>query len=330
MDGHNLNNIRIFSGGKMILVTGGAGFIGSHVCDKLLSLGYKVICLDNFNNYYDPKIKRKNISHNLINPNYNLEEVDITNYEELRKVFLKYEFKKIIHLAARAGVRPSIKEPTLYFDVNVKGTQNLLELSRLNKVKTFIFGSSSSVYGNNKKVPFSEEDKVDNQVSPYAATKKCGEILCNSYSKLYDINITCLRFFTVYGPRGRIDMAPFKFTDLISKGQTIEMYGDGSSKRDYTYVADIVNGIISSLEANYKFEIFNLGNSNPIELKEFIKLVELSTGKKAKIVQKPMPIGDVDITYADISKAKKLLSYSPETSIKEGMEKLVEWYDLLD
>ena len=326
MDRHNFNNYWFFYGGKMILVTGGAGFIGSHVCDKLLTLDHKVVCLDNFNDYYDPQIKRKNISHNLENPNYFLEEVDIIDVDNLKKIFLKHKINKVIHLAARAGVRPSIKEPQLYFDVNVSGTQNLLDLSRQYNVKTFIFGSSSSVYGNNKKIPFSEEDKVDNQVSPYAATKKCGEVLCNSYSQLFDINIVCLRFFTVYGPRGRIDMAPYKFTKLISEGKTIEMYGDGSSRRDYTYVEDIVSGIISALDKNYKFEIINLGNFHSIELKKFISIVENTVGKKANIVQKPMPIGDVNITYADISKAKNLLDYKPKTSIEEGMKKFVEWF----
>ncbi len=328
MDRHNLNNNRLFSGGKMILVTGGAGFIGSHVCDRLLEKGHKVICLDNFNDYYDPRIKKKNISHNLKNPNFKLEKIDITEFEELKKVFEKHNIQKIIHLAARAGVRPSIRQPDLYFDVNVKGTQNLLELSRRNSIKTFIFGSSSSVYGNNKTIPFSEKHSTDNQISPYAASKKCGEILCNSYSKLYNLNITCLRFFTVYGPRGRPDMAPYKFTDLISKGNPIEMYGDGTSKRDYTYVADIVDGIIKSLEKNYRFEIINLGNSEPIELKKFILIIEKTLNKKAEIIQKPIPQGDVNITYADISKAKQLLQYEPKTSIEQGIKKFIEWYQI--
>jgi UDP-glucuronate 4-epimerase len=313
----------------MILVTGGAGFIGSHVCDKLLELGHKVICLDNFNDYYDPKIKKQNISNNFTNPNFNLEKIDITNFKELEAVFRKYSIKKIIHLAARAGVRPSIKQPMLYFNVNVKGTQNLLELSRINNIKTFIFGSSSSVYGNNKKIPFSEKHKTDNQISPYASSKKCGEILCRSYSELFDMNITCLRFFTVYGPRGRPDMAPFKFTNLISHDKPIEMYGDGTSKRDYTYVADIVNGVIKALEKNYKFEIINLGNSDPIELKKFISVIENTLNKKTKIILRPIPPGDVDITFADISKAKKLLDYDPQTSIEQGIRKFVDWYQRL-
>ena len=305
MDRNNLNNNGIFLGGKMILVTGGAGFIGSHVVDRLLELGYEVVCLDNFNDYYDPKIKKRNIQHNINNPKFKLEKVDIVNFDKLKEIFQKYNFKKIIHLAARAGVRPSIEQPNLYFRVNVLGTQNLLELSRKNEVQTFIFGSSSSVYGNNKKIPFSEEDKADNQISLYASSKKCGEILCKSYSELYNMNISCLRFFTVYGPRGRPDMAPYKFTDLIFNNRPIEMYGDGTSKRDYTYVSDIVYGIIRALKKNYKFEIINLGNSNPIELKEFIEIIQKTVGKKAKIIQKPVPLGDVNITYADISKAKE-------------------------
>jgi UDP-glucuronate 4-epimerase len=324
----NLNNNRVFSSGKMILVTGGAGFIGSHVCDRLLKLGHEIICLDNFNDYYNPEIKRKNIFHNLRNNKYFLEEIDIIDYEALKKIFSKYKIEKIIHLAARAGVRPSINKPMLYFDVNVKGTQNLLELARLYDIKTFIFGSSSSVYGNNTKIPFNEEDITENQISPYASTKKIGETLCKAYSEIYGINITCLRFFTVYGPRGRPDMAPYKFTDLIYRAEPIEMFGDGSSKRDYTYVGDIVEGIINALEKNYKFEIFNLGNSDPIELKKFISIIEIALNKKAKIIKKPIPLGDVKITYADITKSKKLLNYNPKTKLTEGIGNLVKWYHL--
>jgi len=311
--------------GKSVAVIG-AGPAGLTCAGDLAKKGHKVICLDNFNDYYDPEIKRKNIKKNLENPNFVLEEKDITNFEELKKVFSKYEIKKIIHLAARAGVRPSIKQPQLYFDVNVKGTQNLLELSRKNNVRTFVFGSSSSVYGNNKEIPFSENHRTEKQISPYASSKKCAEILCKSYSKLFNINITCLRFFTVYGERGRPDMAPYKFTDLIFNDKTIEMYGDGTSKRDYTYVKDIVQGIISALEKNLEFEIINLGNSDPIELKEFISIIENTVGKTAKIIQKPIPPGDVNITYADITKAKKLLSYKPETDIRQGIKKMFDWY----
>jgi UDP-glucuronate 4-epimerase len=311
---------------KTILVTGGAGFIGSHVCDNLIERGDKIICLDNFNDYYDPKIKRRNIEHNLNNSNFFLEEIDFTDNEKLIDIFNRYKFDSIIHLGARAGVRPSLIQPKLYFDVNINGTINLLENARIKGIKTFIFGSSSSVYGENKKIPFSEIDETKNQISPYASTKKIGELICKNYSYLYDINITCLRFFTVYGPRGRPDMAPYKFTKLIFNNESIEMYGDGSTKRDYTYINDIVFGIISALDKNLKFEIINLGNSNPVLLSDFIATIEKSLNKKANIIKKPIPKGDVLLTYADIHKAKKLLNYEPKTTIKEGISKFVEWY----
>ena len=329
MDWNVFDSFRIIFGGfkvKTILVTGGAGFIGSHVCDKLLSLNNKVICLDNFNDYYSPKIKEKNIMSNLVNSNFILEKIDFTDKIALLKLFSKYKIDKIVHLGARAGVRPSLEDPELYYKVNVTGTINILESARLNNVKTVIFGSSSSVYGNNIKVPFSEDDDTNNQISPYASTKKIGELICRNYSYQYDINITCLRFFTVYGPRGRPDMAPYIFTDLIYHDKEIQMYGDGSSKRDYTYVLDIVEGIAAALEKELKFEIINLGNSNPILLKDFIDMIESALNKKAVIIKKPMPKGDVNLTYADISKAKELLGYNPKTPINQGIIKLVDWF----
>lgn len=311
---------------ETVIVTGGAGFIGSHVCDTLLKKNKKVICIDNFNNYYSPERKRKNIAHNMANKNFVLEEADITSFSSLARIFEKHKPSKIIHLAARAGVRPSLEDPFIYEETNVKGTLNLLELSRTNKLKNFVFGSSSSVYGENNKIPFSEEDRTDFAISPYAATKKAGEVLCYTYSRLYSLNVSCLRFFTVYGPRGRPDMAPYMFTDQISKGKPISMYGDGSSKRDYTFVDDIVSGIIAALEKNFRYEIFNLGNSNTVELKKLISVIESATGKKAKIVKKEMPKGDVPITYADISKSKKMLGYLPKTGIDEGMRCFSDWY----
>ncbi|MEM2138717.1 MAG: NAD-dependent epimerase/dehydratase family protein, partial [Candidatus Woesearchaeota archaeon] len=223
---------------ETILITGGAGFIGSHVTDYLLDKKKKIICVDDFNDYYDPEIKRKNIFHNLKNKNYILIKADIRNFEKIKEVFENYKPNKIIHLAARAGVRPSLENPFIYEETNVKGTLNLLELSRLFKVKNFVFASSSSVYGGNKKIPFSENDFTDNAISPYAATKKAGEVLCYTYSHLYNLNVSCLRFFTVYGPRGRPDMAPYLFTKNIIEGKPIKMFGDGTSKRDYTYISD--------------------------------------------------------------------------------------------
>ncbi|MFH1406101.1 MAG: NAD-dependent epimerase/dehydratase family protein, partial [Nanoarchaeota archaeon] len=257
-----------------ILVTGGAGFIGSHVCDALLARGDIVICVDNFNDYYDPKTKEENIKHNFSNSNFRLFRIDILNQERLKEIFQQERPDKVIHLAARAGVRPSIKDSHLYYDVNVKGTLNLLELAKEFKIKNFIFASSSSVYGNREKGPFSETDCVDFPISPYAATKKAGEELCYTYHHLYGLNVFCLRFFTVYGPRGRPDMAPLKFTKLVDKGQEIEVYGDGTSRRDYTYVSDIVKGVLAALDRGFGYEIFNLGGSNPMEVNYLISLIE--------------------------------------------------------
>ena len=309
-----------------VLVTGGAGFIGSHVCDALLNKGHSVICIDNFNDYYSPKTKEDNINHNLNNPDFKLYKEDICNIEGLKKVFEAEAPEKIIHLAARAGVRPSIKQPLLYEQVNVRGTLNLLELAKEFKIKQFISASSSSVYGKNKKAPFSESDPVDAPISPYAATKKAGELLCHTYHHLYGIPITCLRFFTVYGPRGRPDMAPYIFTKLINGGKPIQRFGDGSSRRDYTYVADIVAGVMAALENELGYEIINLGNSETVALSQLISVIEKHLGKKAEIIEKPMPPGDVPVTYADISKAKRLLGYNPKTSTDKGMENFIEWY----
>ena len=309
-----------------VLVTGGAGFIGSHVADALLSRGDKVICIDDFNDYYNPEQKEANISMAMENENFVLYRGDIRDYGFLHRVFSKEMPDKVIHLAARAGVRLSIKQPLLYEEVNVKGTLSMLELAKDFKVKNFVFASSSSIYGVNKKIPFSEEDRVDNQISPYAVTKRAGELLCRSYHGLYGMNISCLRLFTVYGPRGRPDMAPYKFTKLIDEGKELEMYGDGTTMRDYTFIADIVSGFAAALDKDYGFEIFNLGNSQTVELKYFISVIEGLLGKKARIIRKPMQPGDVPITYADVSKAKKMLGYNPKTSAEEGMKKFIDWY----
>ncbi|MFC1722668.1 GDP-mannose 4,6-dehydratase [Nanoarchaeota archaeon] len=309
-----------------ILVTGGAGFIGSHTSDRLIARGDTVICVDNFNDYYDPKVKESNISQHKDNPNFILHRADITNIDNLRKIFWKEQPDKVIHLAARAGVRPSISNPLLYEKVNIKGTLNLLELAKEHKIKNFVYASSSSVYGGNKKVPFEETDRVDNPVSPYAATKKACELMCHAYHHLYKLNISCLRFFTVYGPRGRPDMAPYLFTKWILEGRPIKRFGDGSSKRDYTYIADIVQGIVAALDRNSKFEIFNIGNNQIVELNQLITTIEKIVGKKANIEQHPEQPGDVPITYADITKAKQLLKYQPTTSIEEGFKKFYDWY----
>ena len=309
-----------------ILVTGCAGFIGSSVVDRLLDSGEEVVGLDNMDSYYEPSIKKKNIEHNLQNPNFYFKQTDIRDLKALEKIFKNFKIETIIHLAARAGVRPSIEAPLLYEDVNIKGTLNLLELSKIHKPANLIVASSSSVYGINKKVPFRETDNVDKAISPYAASKKACETFCYTYHHLYGLPIVCLRFFTVYGPRQRPEMAIHKFTRLIDKGQEIQMYGDGTSKRDYTYISDIVDGIIRSMDIKEGYEILNLGNSKVVELRYLIHLIEKNLGKKAIIKQLPDQPGDVPITYSDISKARTLLNYAPQTSIEEGIEKFVKWY----
>lgn len=309
-----------------VLVTGGAGFIGSHLCDALIARGEEVICLDNFNKYYNPLMKEKNISNVKNHKNFHLVKGDILDNELLEYLFDFNNIDAIIHLAARAGVRPSLENPKLYEAVNVRGTLNLLEKARENGVKNFVFASSSSVYGGASKVPFFEKDNVDKPISPYAATKKSGELLCHTYHHLYGLNVACLRFFTVYGERGRPDMAPYKFMKRVMEGMFIEKYGKGDSSRDYTYVGDIVQGVIGALDNNKGYEIYNLGNSYPISLNDFIKTIEDVTQYKAVIKQKGMQAGDVHITYADITKAKQMIGYDPQTSLKEGMKRMYEWY----
>ena len=307
-----------------ILVTGGAGFIGSNLIRRLLSDNKSVICVDDFNDYYSPLTKENNIKQFLGQKNFQLCRVDIRDFNSLKEIFSSNEISKVVHLAARAGVRPSLENPLLYEEVNLRGTMHLLELSK--NVENFIFASSSSVYGNNKKIPFSEYDNVDKAISPYAATKKAGEVMCHAYHHLYNIPISCLRFFTVYGPSGRPDMAPYKFTKWIDEGKEVQRFGNGHSKRDYTYVDDIVDGVISALDKQFKYEIFNLGNSHSIELNYFIGLIEKELGKKAKIVELPSQPGDVNITYADISKSNNMLNFQPKVSIENGIAKFVKWY----
>ena len=309
-----------------ILITGAAGFIGSHTAEALLKKRITIIGIDDLNNYYDPKIKKNNLATLNKYNNFTFYKADIRNKKTLETIFKKHKIDKVIHLAARAGVRPSIKDPQLYKDVNITGTMNLLDLAVKHKVKQFVFASSSSVYGKNKKIPFSETDIVDCPISPYAATKKAGELICYTYHHLHKLPVVCLRFFTVYGPRGRPDMTPYLFTKLISEGKTIERYGDDNVKRDFTYITDIVDGIVASLKIKKGYEIINLGNNNPVKLSYFISLIEKNIGKKAKIIRKPLPSGDVPITYADIRKASKILGYKPKVRIEEGIKKMVEWY----
>lgn len=309
-----------------ILVTGGAGFIGSHLCEALLELRHEVICLDDFNNFYDPKVKRRNIANILSHKNYRLIEGDILDLNLLSHSFREFRFDIIIHLAARAGVRPSIKEPFLYQKVNIEGTINLLEMAKEFKAKKFIFGSSSSVYGENRKVPFHEEDSVDQPISPYAATKKACELICYTYYHLYKLPITCLRFFTVYGPRQRPDMAIHKFTNLIYHREKIPMYGEGNTQRDYTFISDIIDGICKSIEHCHNYHIYNLGESKTIELRKLVELISNCLGIEPQIQILPLQPGDVHITYADISKAKRELGYQPKVNIEQGIEQFVSWY----
>jgi len=311
---------------KIVLVTGGAGFIGSHLCEKLIEKGHIVVCLDNFNDYYDPEIKKKNISSLIRQERFELIKGDILDSALLEKIFKENKIEKIIHLAAIAGVRPSLIKPSLYIDVDIKGTVNLLEAARKFGVRQFIFGSSSSVYGNNSKVPFSENDPLELQISPYATAKRSAELYCRTYHHLYKIPITVLRFFTVYGPRQRPDMAIHKFTRLMSNGEEVPVFAQGKSERDYTFVDDILQGVIKALETPFDFEIFNLGNSKTIRLNKLIDLISQELGEKPKLKFLPAQPGDVDITYADISKAKKLLGFEPNTKIEDGVQKFVKWY----
>ncbi len=310
---------------ETILVTGAAGFIGSTLCDSLLEKGYKVVGVDDFNDYYDPQRKESNIASAVKHPNFTLFREDIRNGEEIEKIFRQHPIARVVHLAARAGVRASMQDPELYFSVNVDGTKCLLELSGKYKIKQFIFGSSSSVYGENKKVPFAESDPLTKTLSPYAESKKRAELLCKEFHDQCHLPIICLRFFTVYGPRGRPDMAPYKFAKAILEGTPIGQFGDGSSKRDYTYVGDIVNGIVSALTKDIPFEVINLGNAAPVPLNVFIAALEKITGKKAMVKKLPPQPGDVPITYADISLANKLLGYKPATSVEQGMKHMVAW-----
>ncbi len=312
--------------GKTVLVTGGAGFIGSNLCDALLVEGWKVINIDNFNDFYDPLIKWNNIRNSLANGNYKLYVGDIRDKQFLEKVFNDNEIDYVVHLAALAGVRTSLLSPLDYIDVDISGTVNLLEIVKNYSIKKFIFGSSSSVYGLTKKIPFTEDENLNLQISPYAVAKRSAELYCSSYSYLYGISVGVLRFFTVYGPRQRPEMAIHKFTRLIDKGEKVPIFGDGKSKRDYTYMSDIVDGIIKAIVADYNFEVVNLGSGHLVELLDLVSVISKKLEKKADIEFLPEQKGDVPLTFADISKAKSILNYNPLTNIEEGIEKFLDWY----
>lgn len=306
-------------------MTGGAGFIGSHLTEKLLSLGQDVAILDDFNDFYDPQIKRENIAR--VSRNVQIHQVDLRDTAGVRNLFHREKFETIAHLAARAGVRPSVENPQLYYDANVAGTLHLLDAARVTGVGRFIFASSSSVYGASKKVPFSEEQHLMQTLSPYAATKVAGEFLCSTFSHLYQMRMVVLRYFTVYGPRQRPDLAIHRFARKIYVGEPIEQFGDGTTRRDYTYIDDIIQGTLAAL--GYRgplFDTFNLGESETIPLKDLVSAIENALGKKARVKQVPEQPGDMPLTCADISKARKLLGYDPKTKFEEGLPRFIDWF----
>src|SRR5436305_11424074 len=308
-----------------ILVTGGAGFIGSHLVEKLLAVGHEVVVLDDFNDFYDPRIKHANIAG--FAKDVSVCHVDLRESDSVRAMFHREKVNATAHLAARAGVRPSIQQPRLYYDTNVTGTLHLLEAARVTGVERFVFASSSSVYGASKRIPFSEDEHLTQTFSPYAATKIAGEFLCSTYSHLYNLRVVALRYFTVYGPRQRPDLAIHQFTRRIYAGQPIDQFGDGSTRRDYTYIDDVIQGTMAALQYEGSlFDIFNLGENDTIQLKDLIAAIEKALGKKAKINQLPEQPGDMPLTCADISKARKLLAYKPTTRLSDGLPRFVDWF----
>lgn len=309
-----------------IFVTGAAGFIGSSLSEMLLMQGHKVAGIDNFDDYYPRRIKEENLAGMLMNGDFYFVENDIRDCPAIETILKQKGIELVIHLAAKAGVRPSIEKIGEYYDVNVNGTLSVLEAMNRTGVRKMIFASSSSVYGNNLKVPFSESDNVDYPISPYASTKKSGELLCHVYCKLYGFSITCLRFFTVFGPRQRPDLAIHKFARLIDSGMPIEVYGDGTSGRDYTYIEDILQGISCAIDHLGGYRIYNLGESRIVPLNRLVEMIEEILDRKADIISKPMQKGDVNVTFADISRAKSEIGYNPGFNFKEGLTKFIDWY----
>lgn len=309
-----------------VLVTGGAGFIGSHLCSRLLARGDRVTVLDDFNDFYDPALKRRNVTPLLAHGAFSLVEGDIRDPDLVDRLFAGRSFDAVVHLAARAGVRPSLSEPVLYEEVNCIGTLRLLEAARRHGPELFAFGSSSSVYGINQKVPFAEDDPIDQPISPYATTKRAGELLAYNYHHLYGLRVSCLRFFTVYGPAQRPEMAIHKFTRLLAAGEAVPMYGEGESRRDYTYIDDIVDGVVAALDLGPGFEIYNLGGAETVALSELVSMLAEELAVEPKIEYLPQQPGDVPITFADVSKAAAALGYAPKVPIREGLSRFVEWY----
>jgi len=309
-----------------ILLTGGAGFIGSHLAERLLGQGHKLVLLDELNDFYSPQIKRRNLAEIRTRGDYEFVETDICDLPRLTQLFQRYRPEVVIHIAARAGVRPSLEQPLLYEKVNVQGTLHLLELARQFAVQRFIFASSSSVYGTTSQAPFTEDEANPNPISPYGVTKLAGEKLCYCYARLYSIPTICLRFFTVYGPRQRPDLAIHKFARLIDAGREIPIFGDGSSLRDYTFIDDIVDGIAAVLLLKTEFDVLNLGNSQPIALSQMIRLLEERLGKRAQIKPQEFQPGDMPFTHANLSKARRLLGYEPKVPFEEGLSRFVSWF----
>ena len=309
------------------LVTGGAGFIGSHVCERLLRDGHKVWAFDDLNDFYDPQFKHRNLREvqALATP-FEFVHGDITNRTALDEIFSSVKFDQVIHLAARAGVRPSLADPALYQRVNVEGTVNVLEAARTHRVKKITVASSSSVYGMNSKTPFAESDPIFSAVSPYAASKLACEALGHVWHHIYKMDVAMLRFFTVYGPRQRPDLVIYKFAKLISAGKPIPVFGDGSAARDYTFITDTLDGIVACTQKEFGYELFNLGESQTVKLNDLIRLLEKLLGKKAVIDRQPLQPGDVPITFADISKARAKLGYNPQVKIEQGLPKFVDWF----
>jgi len=313
---------------ESVLVTGCAGFIGSHLCERLVADGWKVVGIDNFCNFYDPKIKRKNLTALLSKPSFTLVEVDIRDKAAVEAVFKRFSPVVVIHLAAMPGVRPSIENPELYVDVNVRGTTVLLEACAKHEIQHLVFGSSSSVYGNNDKVPFSENDRVETPISPYAASKRAGELLCYTFHSLCGFACTALRFFTVFGPRQRPDLAIQKFLTAVANDKPITLFGDGTMSRDYTYIDDIIDGIMASLLKPEGFRIYNLGSSSPVTLLELVEVIRRVTRRKVKVEFATKQMGDMERTFADITLASKELGFAPKVSLEEGIRR--QWQYLLE
>jgi UDP-glucuronate 4-epimerase len=312
---------------RRVLITGAAGFIGSHLTERLLARGDCLLGLDDFNDYYDPAIKRRNVAEALKNERFKLYEADICDEAALRHIFELERPDVVVHLAARAGVRPSLKDPNLYHRVNVIGGQHVLDACRDIRPSHLVFASSSSVYGGSTDVPFKEDNPVHRPISPYAATKRMNELQAHVYSHVHGLNVTMLRFFTVYGPRQRPDMAIYMFTKAILEGKPVAMFGDGSMRRDYTYIDDVIDGLVRCVDRPFRYEIFNLGEHHTTSLRELIDLIAKHCGKPARIEQKPKQPGDVEITYADIDHAREMLGYNPQFTMDEGIARFVAWYE---